>query len=206
MNLPDYLSDTYKNYYGEIQDRLKEFEKITPENSFYEFCFCLMTPQSSANNAWQVQRKLEEKDFFNKKFDPKYLLADSKHYIRFHNKKSERLLKAIDFFPELYKLLISNLTVKEKRLQLKQSFSGLGMKESSHFLRNIGYKNLAIIDRHVLKHLEKCNVIENTTPPNSINQYINIENSFLVFCDKIDIPIDVMDLLFFAHDTGKVLK
>jgi N-glycosylase/DNA lyase len=28
------------------------------------------------------------------------------------------------------------------------------MKEASHFLRNIGFTEIAVIDRHILKHLK----------------------------------------------------
>ncbi|MPM54417.1 putative N-glycosylase/DNA lyase [bioreactor metagenome] len=80
------------------------------------------------------------------------------------------------------------------------------MKESSHFLRNIGYKNLAIIDRHILRALEFCGVIESINPPKNEKQYIAIEKKFYEYSLEIGIDMDVLDLLFFAHATGLVLK
>ena len=204
--LPSFLEITYKNFEKIIIQRLNEFMNVASELIFYEFCFCILTPQSSAKNAIEVQNKLIVLDFFNKKFAPNYLLSDKNHYIRFHNVKSQRLLNAINFYPSLLEILSSNLNQYEKRKKIKDNFSGLGMKESSHFLRNIGYKNLAIIDRHILKNLHLCGVLENTAPPKNEKQYLEIEDKFLKYAIEIGIEMDFLDLLFFANSTGTVLK
>jgi N-glycosylase/DNA lyase len=86
------------------------------------------------------------------------LLSDKKHYIRFHNVKSKRLQEAINYYPFLKKILNSNKNKFDIRRQIKNDFVGIGMKEASHFLRNIGYKHLAIIDRHILRNLVYCGV------------------------------------------------
>ena len=204
--LPSFLEIAYKNFEEIIIQRLNEFKNISTELFFYEFCFCILTPQSSAKNAIEVQNKLTDLDFFNKKFAPNYLLADRNHYIRFHNVKSQRLLSAIDFYPNLLEILFSGLNQHEKRKRIKDNFSGLGMKESSHFLRNIGYKNLAIIDRHILKNLYLCGVLEDISPPKNERQYLEIESKFLDYANEIGIEMDFLDLLFFANSTGMVLK
>ncbi len=206
--LPEYLHDTYDKFIFTIEQRLEEFRNISPDNCFYEFCFCILTPQSKAKSAWWMQRKLEAMNFFEQGGDMRTiarLLRTSKYHIRFHNVKTERLFKARDFFPTLQNILASDKTPYEKRFELRHSFNGLGMKESSHFLRNIGYSNIAIIDRHVLRHLYQCGVIDNVLRI-SDQCYLRIENEFLKFADQIKIPVDILDLLFFAHDTGEVLK
>jgi len=43
---------------------------------------------------------------------------------------------------------------------LVKEVKGVGYKESSHYLRNIGYRNLAILDRHILNNLKNLNVIK----------------------------------------------
>jgi len=50
---------------------------------------------------------------------------------------------------------------KDMREWLIRSIRGIGYKEASHFLRNIGLgENLAILDRHILKNLKFFGVIE----------------------------------------------
>ena len=204
--LPNKLLDTYKKFEKNIICRLNDFQNIETEHIFYEFCFCIMTPQSKAKNAWQVQNKLLKKDFINTKFDPTYLLADKNHYIRFHNQKSQRLLNAIDYKIRLDEILHSNTNQYEKRKTIKTEFVGLGMKEASHFLRNIGYKHLAIIDRHILRMLVKCDILIDFIPPKNEKQYLEIEQKIIDFSNKINIDMDILDLLFFAHSNGEVLK
>jgi N-glycosylase/DNA lyase len=208
--LPKELQETYNKVHEIVVERLNDFIEINAnsneESIFYEFCFCILTPQSSAKNAIEVQKKLIKKDFLNAKFNPVYLLAHKPHYIRFHNIKSERLLNAIDFFPKLLEILSSNLNQYEKRKLIKDNFSGIGMKESSHFLRNIGYKNLAIIDRHILRNLEFCGVLETSDSPKNEKQYLEIEQKFLDYSAQVGIEIDILDLVFFAHSNGSVLK
>jgi N-glycosylase/DNA lyase len=204
--MPNDLQITYEKYEPLIKQRLADFANIKPEFIFYEFCFCIMTPQSSAANAWQVQDILIEKNFLHHPFDATDILGNRTHYIRFHNQKAKRLLNAIDFYPQLTNVLDSNMDRYDKRQWIKDNFIGVGMKEASHFLRNIGYKGLAIIDRHILRMLCHCGVITSDTPPKNDNQYKEIERKMQTYADSINIDMDELDLLFFAHSNGNVLK
>ena len=47
----------------------------------------------------------------------------------------------------------------EAREWLCQNIKGLGLKESSHFLRNVGCENVAILDKHVLNLLAEHGAI-----------------------------------------------
>ena len=127
---PEYLIETYEKHIDEILNRLKEFQSVKSQNDpelyFYEFCFCILTPQSNVKNAIAVQNKLIEKDFFNKNFNPVNILSDRSHYIRFHNKKAELLDIVKDFFPTLMKILESDTNQFEKRINIKNNFLGIG--------------------------------------------------------------------------------
>ena len=94
----------------------------------------------------------------------------------------------------------------EKRILLVGTIDGMGMKEASHFLRNIGYCGLAILDRHILKHLVLCHVYDELPKIGSAKKYLEIEAMFSEFCDMFGIPIDEMDLLFWSYETGVILK
>ena len=196
----------YSDRKTDINNALLGYKQVPREKYFYELCYCLCTPQSSAANAAKVQAKLENIDFFNSAIDPTFLLESSEHYIRFHNQKAARLMNTKSIFSDVLKVLDSNKSPIEKRLWLAKNIKGIGMKESSHFLRNIGYSNLAIIDRHLLKHLKICNVINDIPKTITNKKYLEIEQEFLRFGDWLGISIDELDILFWSKETGFILK
>lgn len=199
-----------KTKYNELQDRINarliDYASVPEDKYFYELCFCVMTPQSRAAHAFKVQQSLEEGDFMNKPFDPTHLLRNPSNYIRFHNQKAARLLKAREIFHEIDLVLKSDLLPIEKRNWLADNFKGFGMKESSHFLRNIGYRGLAILDRHILKHLSRCGLYSETPKITNTKRYLEIETDFLKFASEVNISIDELDLLFWSYETGEILK
>jgi thermostable 8-oxoguanine DNA glycosylase len=49
--LPADLQNTFFLFKDKIIERLNGFQNVKDDNIFYEFCFCILTPQSSAENA-----------------------------------------------------------------------------------------------------------------------------------------------------------
>ncbi|OGU16951.1 MAG: hypothetical protein A2X61_02335 [Ignavibacteria bacterium GWB2_35_12] len=206
MHLPANILQHYKKSKEQIRERLLDFKRVPESEYFYELCFCLCTPQSKAANALIVVEKLKQLDFQNRKINPMKILNDKAHYIRFHNQKSKNLINMKSIFPDILSVLKSVMNPIEKRLWLAENVKGLGMKESSHFLRNIGERNLAILDRHILKHLAACNVYKEIPKVSSIAQYHQVEKKFIEFSNYIKIPLDELDLLFWSYETGEILK
>jgi N-glycosylase/DNA lyase len=90
---------------------------------------------------------------------------------------------------------------------LVENIKGIGYKEASHFLRNIGFgENLAILDVHILRNLKKVGVIKELPKSITKKRYLNIENKFKKFSDRIKIPMAHLDLLFWSLETGKIFK
>lgn len=205
-SLPNYINNKYNELKIPIRNRLKEFLLIPESEYFYELCFCICTPQSRARNAFQVVEKLKDADFYNKPFNPVKQLNHKDHYIRFHNQKANRLQKLISTYPIVLDLLNSDLSAFDKRNKIKESIEGYGYKEASHFMRNIGYTNLAILDRHILKHLVLCKVYMEIPKVSSAKQYFAVERKFLKFAIEVGIPMDELDLLFWSYETGEILK
>jgi N-glycosylase/DNA lyase len=52
-------------------------------------------------------------------------------------------------------------------LAQEKQVKGLGYKEASHFLRNIGVKGHAILDKHVMRCLADVGVIDSAKPPST---------------------------------------
>lgn len=163
------LKNSYKRKREAIQARLKEFSQVPASEYFYELAFCLLTPQSSAVNADSVIQKLKKRRFFEIGFNTESILRDKEHYIRFHRNKAKYLsLLRIEYKIILPKFFENN-SPQELRSFLVDNVRGLGLKESTHFLRNIGRNgNLAILDRHILKKLVELRVIPDL--PTSISR------------------------------------
>jgi N-glycosylase/DNA lyase len=80
------------------------------------------------------------------------------------------------------------------------------MKEASHFLRNIGVRGLAILDRHIFRHLIRLQVIRAMPKSLTKKRYLSIEKKWHRFADDVGISLDELDLLFWSMETGEIRK
>ena len=96
----------------------------------------------------------------------------------------------------------------ERRDWLAQDprIKGLGYKEASHFLRNVGFKGYGILDKHVVRCLAEMGVIKSAKPPTSRKNYMETEGRMREFADKVGIDFDELDLVLWSMKTGEVLK
>jgi N-glycosylase/DNA lyase len=189
-----------------IRQRLTDFAAVRSDDYFYELIYCLMTPQSSAVNAGKAVEKLRARDFLVRDFDPAPVLHAKDAYIRFHNTKAQRLRETRKNYPTIAQALSSGGNSEEIRLWLVNNVKGLGWKEASHFLRNIGHRNLAILDRHILRNLQRHCVIARVPATLTPARYRAIEAKFRAFAEHTGITLDELDLLFWSRETGEILK
>ena len=81
------------------------------------------------------------------------------------------------------------------------------MKESSHFLRNIGRSfDLAILDRHILNGLNELGIIDEIPTTLLRKKYLEIEKNMQTFSNKIGIPMAELDFLLWFRKTGEIIK
>jgi N-glycosylase/DNA lyase len=207
MQLPEPWSQIYAERQDAIRARLQDFANVKPEDYFYELAYCLLTPQSSARNADMTIDELRRDDFVKHGFDPTSYLRDPKHYIRFHNVKSARLVRVREQWEVLLPILRNRGEAKQLRDQVLEAVPGFGMKEASHFLRNIGVLGLAILDRHIFKHLAHLGVIPEI-PKNAPTRkrYLDIEEAWHSYARGVGISLDELDLLFWSMETGEIRK
>ncbi|MFY7999003.1 MAG: DNA lyase [Candidatus Kapaibacteriota bacterium] len=191
---------------AEIQARLEDFQRVPASQRFYELCYCLCTPQSKAENANAVVNILQERDFERLGFDPVAVLRDKTHYIRFHETKAKRLLQAREHWSAIAAVLDSTMNDEQKREWLVENVDGMSWKEASHYLRNIGYRNLAILDRHTLKHLVRCGVFDDVPNIAGKSRYLAAGEGFKTFAAWVGVPMDELDLFFWASEAGLILK
>ena len=187
----------------EIRRRLEDFTNIKDSGRiFYELCFCLLTPQSRARICWNSILALKARNFLNNNIHPKNFLDG----VRFNNNKSRYLLEAKKKFSSVHHEIKTSKNNHELREWLVKNINGLGYKESGHFLRNIGFRDLAILDRHILKNLKRYDIIEEIPKALTRQKYLEIENKFKDFSKNIGISMDELDLLFWSMETGEVFK
>lgn len=196
------LLTEYKKKSSIINSRLNDF-KNAKEDWFYEMCFCILTPQSTARGADKAVQTLKKLDFKNKEINPTQHLIGK---VRFQNNKGKYLVEAKNKYNEIESKLKNSKDSFELREWLVKNVKGYGYKESAHFLRNIGYRDLAILDRHILKNLVKLNVIKEVPKSLTPKNYFEIEEKFKKFSNEIKIPMDELDLLFWSMETGEVFK
>jgi N-glycosylase/DNA lyase len=205
--LLDELEQHYLTHKEAIRVRLSEFQSVPPSEYFYELVYCLLTPQSSAAHADRVVARLREADFHSQSVDPEPILRRKEHYIRFHKAKTRYLFHMKEHYAEIVLKLSEPVSAFDFREWLVMNVIGLGYKEATHFLRNVGKNDgLAILDRHILRMLEKLEVIDSIPKSIGRKQYLEIEQRFKVFADSIGIVLDELDLVFWSMGTGEIRK
>jgi N-glycosylase/DNA lyase len=198
------VKQEYEKRKSEIQSKLDEFAKnkdMSKEDLFLELCFCLSTPLSKAERAAQVINKHnKELLIYGSEKEVANLL---KGFVRFHNNKACYIVNARNFINVLGNLPGDPV---EARNFLVDNIKGLGMKEASHFLRNIGYRNLCIVDGHIMNCLCELKVLPNNERPSSKKEYLEVEGKMKDYSRKVGIDADELDLVFWSSRTGKIIK
>jgi N-glycosylase/DNA lyase len=207
------LLDTYNKIKPDILNRIIKFKSVwneaDEEKLFQELAFCILTPQSKAQNAWKTIIKLTEN---RKLFEGNSAaIAEDMNLVRFRNNKAGYIVRAREMFfynsKGIRKKLSELTSVSEKRNWLVKNVKGIGYKEASHYLRNIGFvENLAILDRHILKNLKIYNVINEIPKSLTFDKYIRIENKMRKFSKEINISLGFLDFVFWYKETGEVFK
>ena len=189
-----------------VDSRLTEFReagKGSGETIFKELCFCLLTANYSAEGGMRIQKTLGDGFLTLKKEDLEKRLRELGH--RFPRARAEYIVKAREHSNSLKQAIDSVRNETELREWLVRNVKGLGYKEASHFLRNIGFGNLAIIDFHIIDILAKYNVIKR---PKTLTRrrYLEIESVLRNIAGKLGMSLAELDLYLWFAETGKLLK
>ncbi len=205
------LMDIYSPVKGQIETRLGEFrhiwEEASDEELFRELVFCLLTPQSKAKTCWKAVQRLDRKCMIATG-EPSEV-SEELVGVRFNKRKAEYICRARSMFCErsLRATLAGFGSSAAAREWLVENVKGLGYKEASHFLRNIGLgEDLAILDRHILKNLALLGVIVEVPSSPTKRTYLEIEKKMAAFSKKAGIPMGQLDLLLWYKEAGEVFK
>lgn len=188
-----------------VNRRLSEFEsfKTKPEDEWFsELCFCILTANAKQKTGAIIQNQINSDGFKTLSEETlANLIKLNKH--RFHNTKAKYITRARKFAN--IKSIIKDMTEIEAREFLVQNVDGIGMKEASHFLRNTGGQNLAILDRHIIALLSEYKIIVKPKAL-TVQTYKEIEHKFTELASMLRMSPAKLDLFLWYLKTGEVLK
>jgi N-glycosylase/DNA lyase len=212
----DRLRAEYAQRRKEIRARLREFRRVWQTASdgrlWEEMVYCIFTAGASARMGLRSVDALRPLLKTGAQAEmTKALVAAGAH--RFPNARPGYVIVTRDYLEESFSMqlrrrLDSFRDPMERRdwLAREPRIKGLGYKESSHFLRNIGFKGYGILDKHIVRCLCELKVIDSPKPPTSRGHYLETEDRMRRFAADTEIDFDELDLLLWSTRTGEILK
>lgn len=212
------LRDHCERVKAQIQERLSQFGEMLHRDDrelFAELCFCICTPQTSARAADRAIRGLKASSLLSRGTAQQIGQVLTASGVRYGDNKAGFIIEARELLSQPDSLIGEGKFSFMARLPrdpraardyLAENVKGLGLKEASHFLRNIGYRGLAILDRHVLRTLLEAGVIDRIPKSLTRKRYLEIEQKFLAYADRLGISPDALDLVMWSSKTGEVFK
>jgi N-glycosylase/DNA lyase len=186
-----------------VESRLREFNenRMDPSKIFSELCFCICTANNSAERGLRAQAEID----FCGLSEPQLRKKMREVVCRFYNHKTDYIIEARLRKEEFVAKIDSFDSGSEAREWIVKNIKGLGYKEASHFLRNIGFTDVAIIDFHIIDILVENKLIKR---PNSLTKkfYLNVESSLRKLAAKTKTNLAELDLYLWYLETGKILK
>lgn len=188
-----------------INKRIEEFKNIDKECNeelFKELCFCILTANFNAEKSIKIQNEIGECFLTDSKEDLSKKLKKYGH--RFPNTRAEYISESIKCKDKL-KEIVKFHDKKAIREWLVNNVKGMSYKEVSHYLRNIGFDDYAIIDFHIVDILANHKIIEK---PKTLTKkkYLEIEDTLKKIAKETNLTLAELDLYLWYLETGKILK
>jgi len=189
-----------------VEARIKEFESLkssSREDLFKELCFCILAANFSAERSLRIVEEIGDDLLKLSEEELAETLRRLGH--RFPSSRARYIVQARRSLDELVKVLETIDDEFMVREWLVKNVKGVGYKEASHFLRNIGFKNLSIIDFHIIDLLARYGLIKR---PRSLTRrrYLEIEGLLRRISEKLGISLAELDLYLWYMETGRILK
>jgi len=189
-----------------VEERFEEFKRLgregTEEDLFCELSFCVLTANWSAEGGMRAQEKIG-KGFVHLPLDE---LAEKLKEVghRYPQKRAEFIVANRWLIGKL-KDLVNGDPFLSREFLVKNA-KGIGWKEASHFLRNTGVEDLAILDKHVLRLMKKHGLIQEIPKGWTRNKYLYVESILRKVAERFGEPLGKFDLYLWYLVKGKVDK
>lgn len=190
-----------------IDKRKSEFLSFQTKNSkslFLEMSFCNLTANYSAKRAIEITKQIKSGFIL---FSEKKLASKLKELgYRYPNLRASFIVYNRQFIKDLRKDIFSFKDDLERREYIVKNIKGLSYKEASHFLRNIGFFNYAIIDFHIIDVLIDYKFLKEKPKTLNKQRYLEIEEILFRISKKLKLTQGELDLYLWYFETGEVLK
>ena len=189
-----------------VAKRMREFKEMKEkgnESWFSELCFCILTANSTAKLGLEIQSELGDGFLTLPVGELTQRLKGLGH--RFYNKRAEFIVSARKY-SKIKDIITEFPETQLAREWLVENVYGIGWKEASHFLRNVGYDNVAILDRHILALLQENGIIKEAPKTLTRRRYLEIEELFKDLARKVNLSPAELDLYMWCTKTSCVLK
>ncbi|HEY3283824.1 MAG TPA: N-glycosylase [Armatimonadota bacterium] len=206
------LREAYAERGGTIRARLAEFARLRgapKEVLLSELAFCIFAAGSSAEMGLRSVERLGPLLHHGTVSE----MAAALKGLRFPNARAGYIAHTREYLRDLCDLnlgpwLESFATPLERRRFLAETrgIKGIGYKEASHFLRNVGYTGYAILDKHILGCLAELAVVSSPAPPKRPAQYLETEALLRNLAARVGVSMDELDLLLWSERTGRIVK
>lgn len=212
----DRLRTEHRARKREIRARLREFHRVwqtaSDDRLWEEMVYCIFTAGASARMGLKSVEALRPLLANGAQREmTKALVAAGAH--RFPNARPAYVVVTRDYLRETCSMRLRDRLQSfrepfERRdwLAREPKIKGLGYKEASHFLRNIGFKGYGILDKHIIRCLHELRVIDSPKPPTTRGRYLETEQQMREFAAQAQIDFDELDLLLWSMKTGDILK
>ncbi|MBI2208449.1 N-glycosylase/DNA lyase [Candidatus Woesearchaeota archaeon] len=200
---------SYSWHFENNNMELKLNDKNPNHNLFEELCFCILTANTSAEMGLRSIDKIRDLLVNGSVED---MSRNLEGIYRFNNLRPAFIVHTREKLQKSHNFELKNIieTLKNNPDALRDFFvenvKGFGYKEASHFLRNIGFKGYAILDKHILNSLVEFGVVDEFKMPLNKERYKELENKLRLFSNEIGIPMDELDLLLWSRKNGRILK
>ncbi len=208
------IRHTHAERRDEIRNRLAEFESVwmngTDARLWEEMVYCFFTGGCSAKMGLRAVEAVRGLLEGGEQADLARALTGVHRY---PNARSRYVVESRDFLQKHCGMKLRNKLRSfdcsyERRdwLVRENGIKGLGYKEASHFLRNIGFSGYAILDKHVLRCLHELKIIDEPKPPTTRSRYLSVEEKLKQLAIDARIDFDELDLVLWSMKTGEILK
>lgn len=194
-----------------VDERMDEFRRVHGMDSqkwYEELVYCLLTAYSSALTGQRCVDALRRGGTLveGELRDVQACLVGEGH--RFANTRAEYIYNTRHLASKIKSIIQCFGCSAEAREWLVANVKGFGWKEASHYLRNVGYFDLAIIDRHILSNMAEHGLITPEDAGKSLTRrrYIAYEEKLAKVADMLRMSPGELDLYLWYRKTGKVLK
>jgi len=193
-----------------VESRIDEFLEVNKKDTyawFEELTYCLLTAYSSAERGQLCVDALCDCGALLDGEIGKVAETLRLQGHRFAERRAEYIVEARKLAPDLKRTIEGFSNARDARKWLVENVKGLGWKESSHFLRNVGYFDVAILDRHIVSNMREHGLIQDDGKKGlTKRRYLEYERLLEYVAERVGMTLGEMDLYLWYRKTGKVLK